>query len=210
MAIYIKSMRMPENGLYQIVDGIIRMYDYRKIINDKEKDIQSYGIVEVPEPHGRLIDADRLKQWFFRPYSNEESYFNLDVAKAIDHAPTVIEGEVMTMTKNDIVREIDEWIQMATDNETDMAIKEFLLFLKERIESLPSAEAEWIPCSKRLPDTNVPVLVSDGVYVWEDELQEDYEDGKTMYWWDSQCSFDFNDTAWMPRPKPYKKDGDGE
>jgi hypothetical protein len=71
-----------------------------------------------------------------------------------------------------------------------------------------SADAvqEWIPVSKRLPDTDVPVLVSDGVYVWEDELQEDYEDGKTMYWWDSQCGFDFNDTAWMPRPKPYKRD----
>lgn len=63
---------------------------------------------------------------------------------------------------------------------------------------------EWTPCSERLPDTDIPVLVSDGVYVWEDELQEDYEDGKTMYWWDSQCSFDFNDTAWMPKPKPYK------
>ena len=69
----------------------------------------------------------------------------------------------------------------------------------------PSTESEWIPVSEGLPDTDVPVLVSDGVYVWEDELQEDYEDGKTMYWWDSQCSFDFNDTAWMPRPKPYRK-----
>lgn len=71
------------------------------------------------------------------------------------------------------------------------------------------AEAEWIPVSKRLPDTGISVLVSDGVYVWEDELQEDYEDGKTVYWWDSQCSFDFNDTAWMPKPKPYKG-GDSE
>ena len=70
---------------------------------------------------------------------------------------------------------------------------------------LPSAKDEWTPVSEGLPDTDVPVLVSDGVYVWEDELQEDYEDGKTVYWWDSQCSFDFNDTAWMPRPKPYRK-----
>lgn len=75
------------------------------------------------------------------------------------------------------------------------------------LESLPSAEADWIPVSEGLPDPYVPVLVSDGVYVWEDELQEDYEDGVTMYWWDSQCSLDFKDTAWMPRPKPYRKDG---
>lgn len=70
--------------------------------------------------------------------------------------------------------------------------------------TLPSTEDEWIPVNKRLPDIGVPVLVSDGVYVWEDELQEDYEDGKTVYWWDSQCSFDFNDTAWQLKPKPYK------
>ena len=37
----------------------------------------------------RLIDADALKAWFFRPYSNEESYCNMDVAKAIDDAPTI-------------------------------------------------------------------------------------------------------------------------
>ena len=37
----------------------------------------------------RYIDANALKAWFFRPYSNEESYCNMDVAKAIDNAPTV-------------------------------------------------------------------------------------------------------------------------
>lgn len=84
----------------------------------------------------------------------------------------------------------------------------FLVGIKKKIDNAPTLSAEavqgWIPCSERLPDTDIPVLVSDGVYVWEDELQEDYEDSKTMYWWDSQCSFDFNDTAWMPKPKPYK------
>lgn len=74
--------------------------------------------------------------------------------------------------------------------------------------TLPSIEDEWIPVSKRLPDIDVPVLVSDGVYVWEDELQKDYEDGKIVYWWDSQCSFDFNNTAWQLKPKPYRGGGD--
>ena len=45
------------------------------------------------------------------------------------------------ISREDVVREIVEWIQMATDNETDMAIKDFLSFLKERIISIPSAEA---------------------------------------------------------------------
>lgn len=89
------------------------------------------------------------------------------------------------------------WVQGGADREETIAA------ISMAIETL-QAKAEWIPVSKKLPDTGTSVLVSDGVYVWEDELQEDYEDGKTVYWWDSQCGFDFNDTAWMPRPKPYK------
>ena len=89
------------------------------------------------------------------------------------------------------------WVQGGADRE------ETITAISVAIEAL-QAKAEWIPVSKRLPDIGTSVLVSDGVYVWEDELQEDYEDGKIIYWWDSQCGFDFNDTAWMPRPKPYK------
>lgn len=37
----------------------------------------------------RLIDADALKAWFFRPYSNEETYSNIDIGLRIDIAPTV-------------------------------------------------------------------------------------------------------------------------
>ena len=37
----------------------------------------------------RIIDADKLKDWFFRPYSNEESYSNIEVARRIDQAPAV-------------------------------------------------------------------------------------------------------------------------
>lgn len=94
------------------------------------------------------------------------------------------------------------WDQGGADRE------ETITAISMAIEAL-QVKAEWIPVSKRLPDTGISVLVSDGVYVWEDELQEDYEDGKIIYWWDSQCGFDFNDTAWMPRPKPYKG-GDSE
>lgn len=72
------------------------------------------------------------------------------------------------------------------------------------IEEAPTVDG-WIPVSERLPDTDVPVLVSDGVYVWIDELQDDYEDGVTLYWWDSENFFEFNDTAWMLLPKPWKR-----
>lgn len=38
---------------------------------------------------GRLIDANALKEYFFRPYSNEESYSNIEIAKVIDEQPTI-------------------------------------------------------------------------------------------------------------------------
>ena len=44
------------------------------------------------------------------------------------------------ISRTDAINEIDAWIQLATDNEADMTIKEFLSFLKERIGMLPSAE----------------------------------------------------------------------
>ena len=50
-------------------------------------------IDELPEHHGRLIDADKMKQWFFRPYSNEESYSNIDIARIIDSQATIVEAE---------------------------------------------------------------------------------------------------------------------
>ena len=37
----------------------------------------------------RLIDANELKAWFLRPYSNEEAYSNIDICSRIDSAPTV-------------------------------------------------------------------------------------------------------------------------
>lgn len=50
----------------------------------------------------------------------------------------------VVISKQDVIGEIDIWIQSATNNETDMAIKEFLSFLKERIDMLPSADAEEV------------------------------------------------------------------
>ena len=68
------------------------------------------------------------------------------------------DGEDGYISRQDAVSEIDEWIQMATGNGTDMAIKDFLSFLKERIESLPSAEpktGKWVLDPNGM-DWNIP------------------------------------------------------
>lgn len=53
MGIYIKGFK-PQDGLYVIKDGVIRKY------KGKGGTVRPYELVEVKEPHGRLIDADAL------------------------------------------------------------------------------------------------------------------------------------------------------
>ena len=89
------------------------------------------------------------------------------------------------------------------------------------LSALPSAEAEWIPCSERLPD-------DDGDYlVWLEDESDHYavvyfDTGADAFgWWVDHydpitlgfIESDFceakNITAWQPLPKPYKG-GDSE
>lgn len=136
------------------------------------------------------------------------------------------EENMMTVTKSDLVREIDEWIQMATDNEIDMAIKEFLSFLKERIKALPSADVGqgWTPCSEGLPDVGERCLVTlsnkvvaIGTLHSAGEYVDDF--GYVVRWgqrWHLEPSSMMiaypkdSVVAWMPRPKPYERGGDTE
>ena len=83
MGVYIKGF-IPTDGLYQIKDGVIRKY------KGNGGTVRPYELVEVKEPHGRLIDADALLQddwtWFddFGNYSGE--------GQLIADAPVIIEG----------------------------------------------------------------------------------------------------------------------
>lgn len=61
----------------------------------------------------------------------------------------------------------------------------------------------WIPCSERLPDEDVEVLVTDdagGVANLELDKVLRYEESGELFWLTSQ-----NVTAWMPVPEPYKE-----
>lgn len=90
------------------------------------------------------------------------------------------------------------------------------------ISTLPSAESQWIPFTKRpltdeekadfprhkeilncpLPDDGQSILVTDGSTVWKDEYYYDFEG----CYLDSGCELVTEATAWMPLPKPYKGD----
>lgn len=83
MGVYIKRFT-PTDGLYVIKDGVIRKY------KGKGGTVRPYELVEVKEPHGRLIDADALLKddwtWFddFGNYSGE--------GQLIADAPVIIEA----------------------------------------------------------------------------------------------------------------------
>lgn len=70
-----------------------------------------------------------------------------------------------------------------------------------KIRHLPSAEAEWIPVSERLPREYAQYLVC-------------FEDGECYVYWleDSDWAKGMAEKegiiAWMPLPEPYKEDGD--
>jgi hypothetical protein len=82
--------------------------------------------------------------------------------------------------------------------------------IAEDIKQLPSAQPEhrWIPCSERLPERGVSVLISHVGYVSEDYL--DIDDG-AMYFWNSGIDLDeeLNNLAWMPLPAPWRGEDDG-
>ena len=87
MAVLIKGMKMPEN-----------CWDC-SLLNAKSCPCKNYAsaleyttarhpgcpLVEVPEPHGRMIEAERLKEVFHRNVASGEAFDQL-----IDIAPTIV------------------------------------------------------------------------------------------------------------------------
>ena len=84
MGIYIKGFK-PQDGLYVIKDGMIRKY------KGKGGTVRPYELVEVKEPHGRLIDADKLN---IHDVSPVDGFCVMGVTEEdIELADTVIEAE---------------------------------------------------------------------------------------------------------------------
>ena len=99
MGIYIKGMEMPqENEYIHLViknDGTVECMKSIFHINEPTTliEMEQTTATEVPEPHGRLIDADklltdRMKSKYYHLPNGDTAIPIID----IEHAPTVIEG----------------------------------------------------------------------------------------------------------------------
>ena len=56
---------------------------------DNGHNIQRYHIIEIPTPHGRLIDADKFLEWLQEFYPN-----SVAIMSGVKNAKTIIEAEV--------------------------------------------------------------------------------------------------------------------
>lgn len=82
----------------------------------------------------------------------------------------------------------------------DDDIGEYRKLAEELFEDVPSAEAEWIPCSERLPIPPTFCLVTtDGSHGDVIDIALYMSDG-----WHKASEV----IAWMPLPKPYREDGE--
>ena len=88
--------------------------------------------------------------------------------------------------------------------------REYLRLIANKIATYAGVEeSQWIPCSEKYPDPGERVLVTIGgcdIWVWD--CKADREDD--FYFWEDEQGFYHNKyeiNAWMPLPKPYKKEG---
>ena len=111
MSILIKGMKMPKNcydcpfirasyaGDYYCAMGNSTEDDLKKICGQKMADCP---LVEIPAPHGRLIDADKLLEKAYWDYNEAiHDYNNFKIVSEFEIADTltVIEAEGREVTE---------------------------------------------------------------------------------------------------------------
>ena len=92
MSVLIKGMKMPEHCGYCrfSYDGICHALQRVKYPQDmKDGKLADCPLVEIPTPHGRLIDGDALIAAYDAQHDGEPGR----ARKLMEEAPTIIEAE---------------------------------------------------------------------------------------------------------------------
>lgn len=99
MSILIKGISSLKEGLYQVQDGKIHAY------KGNGGEVQEFDLVEVPTPHGRLVDEDRIRKVLIHTLEALKKSPKMDrqemhliaafstLGKMLDEALTIIEAE---------------------------------------------------------------------------------------------------------------------
>ena len=100
MSLLIKCMKMPKNCLECMNSGFrtaVKCAEWKTISAGLRESMKSNTcpLVELPEKHGRLIDADALIKALIRkePFNDCARVVIAECMEEVRHAPTVIETE---------------------------------------------------------------------------------------------------------------------
>ena len=102
MSVLIKGMEMPNIPAFREKDNKVAFPAAvvlekgkapRLVVNYKigyvDTNLKAYELVEVPTPHGRLIDADAFLKWLKEFHPNDVA-----IMSGIKNARTIVEAEV--------------------------------------------------------------------------------------------------------------------
>lgn len=91
-SVLIKGLDLPHNGGY--IE--IRLHDDKAEVEVQELTFKDFEVVEIPTPHGRLIDGDKMEDTLSglgdRAYRRAKGTI-MDAQKFLSCAPTIIEAE---------------------------------------------------------------------------------------------------------------------
>ncbi len=96
MSILIKNMEMPTDDSIRII-----LYPDGRVVKSNAVEYEEFEAIPVP-PHGRLIDADELKEWIanwftmnrqYHPYAKDNNIPITELYDILDRIPTIIEAE---------------------------------------------------------------------------------------------------------------------
>lgn len=99
MSILIKGMEMPKHGegVCLIVANFESCGSPVAMLVDRESILPKdfYDAIEIPTPHGRLIDADKLVWFIDNHIASGKKWVEFETIKdMINSLPTIIEAEI--------------------------------------------------------------------------------------------------------------------
>lgn len=171
------------------------------------------GFNKYPQAIDMAIEALKADDEDEPQFYTEDDYWNGMFAESAEAYKAwtgeEIGGTSDLISRADAIKAIEEETTEAW-TETDANFNRGMEMAVSIIKALPSAEAEWIPCSERLPEYMKTVIISTfwGVKTGYLDSTEAYGDFWEIIEEDGDTAL-HNVYAWMPLPKPYKG-GDSE